>query len=246
MTEEEYLKTYNPNKYEKPSVTTDILIFTVNENHELELLLIKRGGHPYKGKWAIPGGFVNMTESLDDGARRELKEETGLSGDYHLEQLYTFGGVNRDPRMRVISVAYMALIPKPALLPRAGDDAAEAMFFRVSINDRELQLVGENKTLLTAKDLTFDHEEIIRTAWKRLAGKLDYTDLAFEFLNNKNDFTLGELRGIYECIKGQTIDAGNFAKMFKSKYLNTGIVSVITEEKESSSKTAPKHYHYTR
>ena len=82
MTEEEYLKTYNPNKYEKPSVTTDILIFTVNENHELELLLIKRGGHPYKGKWAIPGGFVNMTESLDDGAKRELKEETGLSGDY--------------------------------------------------------------------------------------------------------------------------------------------------------------------
>ena len=70
MTEEEYLKTYNPNKYEKPSVTTDILIFTVNENHELELLLIKRGGHPYKGKWAIPGGFVNMTESLDDGAKR--------------------------------------------------------------------------------------------------------------------------------------------------------------------------------
>lgn len=182
MTEEEYLKTYNPNKYEKPSVTTDILIFTVNENHELELLLIKRGGHPYKGKWAIPGGFVNMTESLDDGAKRELKEETGLSGDYHLEQLYTFGGVNRDPRMRVISVAYMALIPKAALLPRAGDDAAEAMFFRVSINDRELQLVGENKKLLTAKDLAFDHEEIIRTAWKRLAGKLDYTDLAFEFL----------------------------------------------------------------
>ena len=246
MTEEEYLKTYNPNKYEKPSVTTDILIFTVNENHELELLLIKRGGHPYKGKWAIPGGFVNMTESLDDGAKSELKEETGLSGDYHLEQLYTFGGVNRDPRMRVISVAYMALIPKAALLPRAGDDAAEAMFFRVSINDRELQLAGENKTLLTAKDLAFDHEEIICTAWKRLAGKLDYTDLAFEFLNNKNDFTLGELRGIYECIKGQTIDAGNFAKMFRSKYLNTGIVSVITEEKESSSKTAPKHYHYTR
>lgn len=246
MTEEEYLKTYNPNKYEKPSVTTDILIFTVNENHELELLLIKRGGHPYKGKWAIPGGFINMTESLDDGARRELKEETGLSGDYHLEQLYTFGGVNRDPRMRVISVAYMALIPKAALLPRAGDDAAEALFFRVSINDRELQLVGENKKLLTAKDLAFDHEEIIRTAWKRLAGKLDYTDLAFEFLNNRNDFTLGELRGIYECIKGQTIDAGNFAKMFKSKYLNTGIVSVITEEKENSAKTAPKHYHYTR
>lgn len=120
------------------------------------------------------------------------------------------------------------------------------MFFRVSINDRELQLAGENKTLLTAKDLAFDHEEIICTAWKRLAGKLDYTDLAFEFLNNKNDFTLGELRGIYECIKGQTIDAGNFAKMFRSKYLNTGIVSVITEEKESSSKTAPKHYHYTR
>ena len=149
MTEEEYLKTYNPNKYEKPSVTTDILIFTVNENHELELLLIKRGGHPYKGKWAIPGGFVNMTESLDDGAKRELKEETGLSGDYHLEQLYTFGGVNRDPRMRVISVAYMALIPKAALLPRAGDDAAEAMFFLLSKVDIQGKTIGLSPFLRT-------------------------------------------------------------------------------------------------
>lgn len=244
MTEQEYLQSYDPNKYEKPSVTTDILIFTVNENRELELLLIKRGGHPYKGKWAIPGGFVNMTESLDDGARRELKEETGLDGDYHLEQIYTFGSVNRDPRMRVISTAYMALVPKADLVPHAGDDAVETMFFQVSVNGWELQFVAKNGKRLTAKDLAFDHEEIIRTGLKRLAGKLDYTDLAFELLSNKNDFTLGELRGIYECIKGQSLDAGNFTKMFKNRYLNTGVVSVITEQEHPYSKTAPKHYRY--
>lgn len=246
MTEKEYLQSYDPNKYEKPSVTTDILIFTVNENRELELLLVKRGGHPYKGKWAIPGGFVGMDESLDEGAKRELLEETGLDGEYHLEQLYTFGNVHRDPRMRVISVAYMALVPKSLLSPKAGDDAAEATFFRITLDDWNLQFTAENGKHLTARDLAFDHEEIIRMGLKRLAGKLDYTDLAFELLHNKEDFTIGELRGIYECIKGQSLDFGNFTKIFKARYLNTGAVIQLPESPEPHSPKAPKHYRYLR
>ena len=113
LTEAEFIRQYDPNRYEKPAVTVDMLIFTVNpeKDDSLELLMIERGGHPFLGKWAIPGGFVEMEESLEEAAARELKEETDLS-DIYMEQLYTFGDVGRDPRMRVISVAYMALVPK--------------------------------------------------------------------------------------------------------------------------------------
>ena len=106
MTEEEYLAQYKPSDYERPSVTVDMLIFTITRNQRLAMILIKRGGHPERGKWAIPGGFVEMDESLEDAAARELKEETDLDHIY-LEQLYTFGDVHRDKRTRVISVAYM-------------------------------------------------------------------------------------------------------------------------------------------
>ena len=132
LTEAEFLKQYDPDRYEKPAVTVDMLIFTVNpkKDYALELLLIERGGHPYLGKWAIPGGFVEMDESLEEAAARELLEETQLS-DIYMEQLYTFGDVGRDPRMRVISVAYMALVPKEKLKPVAGDDAAKVRWFTV-------------------------------------------------------------------------------------------------------------------
>ena len=140
LTEEEFLKTYDSSKYEKPSVTVDVLIFTIfNEKSDnyrklddkkLSLLLIKRAGHPYKDKWAIPGGFVNMDESLEEGAKRELKEETSVENVY-LEQLYTYGDVNRDPRMRVISSAYMALVNSDKINVEAGDDASDARWFNI-------------------------------------------------------------------------------------------------------------------
>lgn len=132
MSEEEFLAQYDPGDYERPAVTVDMLIFTVNpeRRYALELLLIERGGHPFLGKWAIPGGFVDMEESLEEAAVRELREETGLS-DIYMEQLFTFGDVGRDPRMRVISVAYMALLSKERLRPVAGDDAAKVCWFTV-------------------------------------------------------------------------------------------------------------------
>lgn len=146
LTEEEFLAAYNPAKYERPSVTADILIFTIREKEEknyrklpgkvLNILLVKRGEHPFLGKWALPGGFVRMEESLEDAAKRELEEETGLR-DIYLEQLYTWGDTGRDPRTRVISTSYMALADSSALLPKAADDAAEAAWFQVSFQKRK-------------------------------------------------------------------------------------------------------------
>lgn len=131
LTEKEFLAQYRPGNYERPSVTVDMLIFAVEpDTDETELLLIRRKNHPCIGQWAIPGGFVNMDESLEEAAARELKEETGLTG-VCLEQLYTWGSVKRDPRTRIISVSYMAVVPKEELIPVAGDDAEKACWFQV-------------------------------------------------------------------------------------------------------------------
>lgn len=131
LTEEEFLKTYRPRDYERPSVTVDMLIFAVdNRGENVRLLLIQRKNHPFIGCWALPGGFVEMGESLREAAARELEEETAVKGIY-LEQLYTFGEVERDPRTRIISVAYMAIVDGDGPKIQAGDDAARAAWFRV-------------------------------------------------------------------------------------------------------------------
>ena len=167
MTEEEFLAQYKPGDYERPSVTVDMLIFAMNREQHLELLLIKRGGHPCRGKWAIPGGFVEMDESLDEAAARELKEETNLEGIY-LEQLYTFGEVHRDKRTRVISVAYIALVPAGNLSFTAGDDAVDACIFEVKQENGGFTLYSKERDLtLTEEDLAFDHKDIIRKALQR-------------------------------------------------------------------------------
>ena len=196
MTEEEFLKQYRPERYEKPSVTVDILIFTVNREQQLQLLLIQRGKHPYLGKWAIPGGFVCMKESLEEGAARELLEETGLTGIY-LEQLYTFGAVERDVRMRVISVAYLALVPANRLAIRSGDDAADACLFTLEQKEQGFTLSSKEKNcILTEDDLAFDHGEIIRTALERLKGKVKYSDIALELLADKEKFWTPQISGV--------------------------------------------------
>lgn len=245
MTEDEFLAQYNPGKYEKPSVTADILIFSVNEECHLELLLIRRGGHPFKGKWALPGGFVGMNESVEDAARRELQEETGLQ-DIYLEQLYTFGAVERDPRMRVISVAYVALLPKKKMTPKAGDDASEAKVFRVYMDNWMLKFKSDDGTELTCADLAFDHKEIIQMGLSRLANKVDYTNIVFELLEDKKSFTIYELQLIYERIKGIPMDAGNFRKLFKSRYIDTGLVVETESVSNKYSRKPSKCYAYTR
>lgn len=132
LNEKDFLSQYRPGDYERPSVTVDMLIFAVEpETEGAQLLLIRRRNHPCINCWAIPGGFVNMDESLEEAAARELYEETGLR-DVCMEQLYTWGNVKRDPRTRVISVSYMAVVSKEELDIEAGDDAAQACWFQVS------------------------------------------------------------------------------------------------------------------
>lgn len=242
MTEEEFLKQYKPEKYEKPSVTVDILIFTMNREQQLQLLLIQRGKHPHLGKWAIPGGFVQMKESLEEGAARELREETGLTGIY-LEQLYTFGAVERDVRMRVISVAYLALVPANRINLQAGDDAADASLFTVEQTEQGFTLSSKEKNCtLTEEDLAFDHSEIIRTALERLKGKVRYSDIALELLADKEKFSIYELQRIYESLAGKKADTANFRRSFKKKFIDTGRVEKLEEKCFTYSKKPSSYY----
>lgn len=178
--------------YPHPAVTTDIVVFTIRHD-ELKVLLIKRADDPYLGTWALPGGFVEITEGLDDAAARELREETGVEGVY-LEQLYTFGDPDRDPRERVITVAYYALIPSDRLQIRAATDAEAVGWFALD----ELP------------NLAFDHDRILDMALNRLRAKLDYSTIAFQFM--PAEFTLTELQAVYELILGAPIDKRNFRK----------------------------------
>jgi len=182
--------------YPRPSVTADVIIFALCENG-LRVLLIKRGRPPFEGMWAIPGGFVGIDESLEGAALRELEEETGVH-DVYLEQLYTFGDVDRDPRGRVITVAYFALIPVTDISPRAGDDAAETRWW--SIYD--------------LPPLAFDHADILAYALQRLRYKLEYTAVGFELL--PETFTLSELQAAYEVILGEELDKRNFRRKILS------------------------------
>lgn len=231
MTETQFLRQYDPDRYEKPAVTVDMLIFTVNpkRNYSLELLMIERGGHPYLGKWALPGGFVEMDESLEEAAARELKEETDLS-DIYMEQLYTFGDVDRDPRMRVISVAYMALVPKEKLHPVAGDDAANVRWFTIKTQEDGSLLLLANGVTLTEESIAFDHEKVIKTALQRMRNKVEYTDIAFELAGDI--FTLTQLQSVYEAILGRELHKPNFRRSIADRVEKTG-------EKETQSLHRP-------
>ena len=178
--------------YPHPAVTTDVVLFTI-QDERLEVLLIRRGSEPFKGRWALPGGFVDIDEDLLACAKRELEEETGVTGIY-LEQLYTFGTPDRDPRERVISVTYYALVPRERLTIRAASDAKAVAWFPFH------QLPG----------LAFDHDQIVAMAHERLAAKLEYSTIALQFMPEK--FTLTQLQSVYEVVLGQRLDKRNFRR----------------------------------
>lgn len=185
-TEEEFLAKYDLGKYEAKGLTADLLIFTIRDG-KLCLPLIKRGGHPHKGEWALPGGFVNNDESLEQAAIRELKEETGLELDStYMEQLKTYARPGRDPRGYIVSTAYVALIPNVAE-PEARSDATDAGFFPVD-------------EILAGFDLAFDHHEIITDGLERVRAKLEYSPIAAHFLENIERFTIPEYMRIYEIV----------------------------------------------
>ena len=175
-----------------PAVTADVVIFTIRDR-KLKILLIRRAGDPYRGAWALPGGFVEPDEGLDQAAARELEEETGVTG-VSLEQLYTFGEPKRDPRERVITVAYYALIPSDRLRLKAADDAEAVGWFAMD----------------DLPALAFDHADIVAMAHQRLVAKLDYSTIAFAFMPER--FTLTELQEVYEIIRQETVDKRNFRK----------------------------------
>lgn len=186
--------------YEKPSVTVDMVIFTIQDK-SLKVLLVKRNLEPFKDKWAIPGGFVRIDESLEDAAKRELEEEAGVS-DVYLEQLYTFGNPDRDPRDRVITVTYIALINSENLMLKAATDASEAKWFSIK----------------KLPSLAFDHKKILEYAIKRLRWKFEYTTVAFSML--PKEFTISQVQNIYEIVFAKEFDKRNFAK----KLLSLGIL----------------------
>lgn len=199
--EAKFLSSYDATKYPPVAVTVDICVFTII-NGELSILLIERGGHPFKGSWALPGGFIEADENAEQAVLRELKEETHLNlKPSHIEQLGTYTDPHRDPRMRVISIAYIALLPSPET-PIGGDDAAQAHFF--SVKDLLDSDEGENFSL------AFDHETILRDGVERAANKLEYTSLAASFLPEV--FTIADLRRIYEKVWNQKIHPANFRR----------------------------------
>jgi len=201
-------------------VTVDIVLFTIRDRR-LHVLLIRRLAKPFVNRYALPGGFVHEDESLETAAVRELREETGVSKVY-LEQLYTFGDVKRDPRGRVVTVAYYALASNQHTL-QSGTDAADAAWFPVA----ELP------------PLAFDHRAIVEYAHTRLRNKLDYTTVGFELLPEK--FTLSELQGVYQAILGTDLDKRNFRR----KIAQQGIVKPLKEWQATGRKPA-QLYRFTR
>ncbi|MEZ4250418.1 MAG: NUDIX domain-containing protein [Polyangiales bacterium] len=211
--------------FERPALTVDCVVFGLDEGG-LQVLLIERELAPFAGSWALPGGFVRVGESLDQAARRELAEETGLgrgrAADVFLEQLYSFGAPKRDPREHTVSVAYYALVNIRDHALVAATDARDAKFFAID----------------ALPELAFDHAEIVRVALARLRGKLRYQPLGFELLPPR--FSLGQLQHLYETVLGEAIDKRNFRK----KVLSLGFVVETGELEEDVPRRRAKLYRF--
>jgi 8-oxo-dGTP diphosphatase len=214
--EEEFLAAYDPRAYDPVAVAIDVVALTIRDG-ELHVLLVQRGAPPQEGMWALPGGFVKNNrdqrggvhaEDLDTAAARELAEETGVRADalgrVHLEQLAAYGTPGRDPRMRVVSIAYLAFAPEMPE-PQAGSDAADAAWTPVAA----LGLTGDGPQRPgTTRRLAFDHSVILTDGLERARSKLEYTALATTFC--APEFTIPELRAVYETVWGEELHAGNF------------------------------------
>lgn len=208
--------------YDTHAVTVDIVVFSLSlADNELCALLVKRQHDPYEGMWALPGGFIRAGEALDDAADRELVEETGVNAGY-MEQLYTFGNLGRDPRERVITVAYLAVLPS-IVSPEAGGDAAQSSWYPVN------QL----------PPLAFDHADILDYGLQRLRYKLEYTSVGFELL--PDEFTLTQLQRAYEIVLDEALDKRNFRR----KILSADILEETGRKRREGEGRPAKLYRYS-
>lgn len=249
QSEEEFLKEYDSSKFEKLSMTVDTLIFSVADEEvgnyrklpekKFSILLVKRDNYPFKDKWCLPGGFIGIQETLEDAAKRILKHETNLQ-DIYMEQLYTFGAVDRDPRMRVVSVSYIALVDKNRLKDHLSDNAS---WFQMNIleDKEEIQVQFDNgienfsikikkvlksptsdryEYVVTKNDkLAFDHAKVIVSGISRLKNKIEYTDIVFNMMPEY--FTLGELQQVYEVILDKKLLDPAFRRIIANKVIKT-------------------------
>lgn len=207
-------------EYPRPALTVDGVVFGFDEG-DLKIMLIQRNAAPFAGRWALPGGFVHIDETLDEAVLRELREETGVTNVF-LEQLYTFGETRRDPRERVVSVAYYALVKLSEHRPKASTDAREAAWFSVA----------------EAPPLAFDHDKILAAALQRLQAKVRYQPIGFELLPKK--FTLSQLQHLYEAILDREFDKRNFRK----KILGMELLNDLNETEKDVSHRAARLYSF--
>lgn len=247
--EEEFLKSYNAKDYDQLSITTDILILSISDEEQsnyrkstkkhMSVLLVKRNDYPFKDKWCLPGGFLDVNENLDDCPRRILKKETNLS-DIYLEQLYTLGKVKRDPRTRVVSVSYMALVDKNRLNQKIVNNASwfnityeeSANFVDVTLDNNDEQLkfkirkeLREHTTdryefyIEKNDNLAFDHPIVIWSGIERLKNKIGYTDIVFNMMPEY--FALGDLQKVYEVILHKKLLDPAFRRIIADKVEKT-------------------------
>lgn len=227
--EKAFLASYRPKDYPRPSVAVDLVIFTIIDA-QLRVLLVRRKEHPFRNSWALPGGFLRVGEAgadqgedLEAAARRELQEETSLDASrVYLEQLGAFGASGRDPRMRVISVAYLALV-RPDLAPivKAGGDAADVQWLEVA--------------KLQSLELAFDHSEIAAKALARVRAGVESTTIAFDLV--PMTFTIPELRQVHSVVLDKVIDPGNFRRKFTG-LIEAGIIEQAPGKRITASKPA--------
>lgn len=263
LTEAEFLEQYNPGNYERPSVTVDIMVLRMKSDLSgLQILLIQRKDHPYIDRWALPGGFININESAYEAACRELQEETGLT-EVYLEQLYTMSKPDRDPRMRVIDISYIALLPFGCIKrEQAGDDAKDAAWFDIQFTSEKMQFENNERKItleyrLDKKEFTngilkirnfvpvqtgdgalaFDHAEIVLEGLMRLKNKVMYTDVAFNLV--PEEFTLPDLQRVFEIILGKELYKTNFRDKIENKTEETG-----GKTKPITSRRTAKLYRY--
>jgi len=209
-------------QFARAAVTVDCVVFGLDDE-DLKVLLIRRDLPPFEDKWALPGGFVRLDETLDEAARRELREETSLERVF-LEQLYTFGGIDRDPRERVITVAYYALVRLSDHRVQAATDARDAVWFAMD----------------DLPPLAFDHDQILETAHQRLQGKVRYQPIGFELLPPK--FTLTQLQKLYEIVLGRVLDKRNFRK----KIQGMGVLEELDEVEKDVAHRAARLYRFDK